>query len=236
MNVNWAAETLSGSVADAIEYCSKILKLRPFFSSEGTVRFIRMFDQLFDILNSRNPLAKGTKAPLRASNMEFWGPFLEQAEQYILGLQDQNGTPVVESERRPPFIGFPACISNVRGIFNSFVASQNAPLKYLLTHKMSQDHLELFFRAVQACVRAKDNPTAEELTAAVERLLVRHDVGASGSKCSPLDGTRVLYALPHDPTAAQTGRPSTTLSDITVAGRHGLATVCEHAQDMEDAA
>jgi hypothetical protein len=51
-------------VADALEYCANELKLPQFQGCEATVEFIKKFDHLFDILNSRNPLAKGYKAPL----------------------------------------------------------------------------------------------------------------------------------------------------------------------------
>ena len=64
MKVNLAAQALSSSVADAIEYCTDKLKLPQFQGSEPTVKFLRLFDHLFDIMNSRNPLAKGYKAPL----------------------------------------------------------------------------------------------------------------------------------------------------------------------------
>ena len=62
MKVNLAAQTLHArhaSVADAIELCCCNIKLYQFASSEATVRFLRIIDQLFDILNSRNPFAKG---------------------------------------------------------------------------------------------------------------------------------------------------------------------------------
>ena len=41
-----AAQSLSSSVADAIEYCATILKLPQFQRSEATVKFLRMFDHL----------------------------------------------------------------------------------------------------------------------------------------------------------------------------------------------
>ena len=88
MKVNLAAQVLSSSVADALEYCAKHLKLRQFEGCMPTVRFIRIFDHLFDILNSRNPLGKGFKSPLRKSNQQHWGPFLEEAYSYISGLKD----------------------------------------------------------------------------------------------------------------------------------------------------
>ena len=88
MKVNLGAQVLSSSVADALEYCAKHLKLRQFEGCMPTVRFIRIFDHLFDILNSQNPLGKGFKSPLRKSNQQHWGPFLEEAYSYISGLKD----------------------------------------------------------------------------------------------------------------------------------------------------
>ena len=46
MKVNLAAQSLSSSVADAIEYRATILKLPQFQGSEATVKFLRMFDHL----------------------------------------------------------------------------------------------------------------------------------------------------------------------------------------------
>ena len=86
MKVNLAAQSLSSSVADAIEYCATTLKLPQFQGSEATVKFIRHFDHLFDILNSRNPLAKGYKSPLRANNKHVWDPFFDEVYKYISGL------------------------------------------------------------------------------------------------------------------------------------------------------
>ena len=76
MKVNLAAQTFSASVADAIGYCRDTLKLPQFQGSEATVKFIQTFDHLFDILNSRNPCAKGFKAALRKATNTLGSPFL----------------------------------------------------------------------------------------------------------------------------------------------------------------
>ncbi|KAL3176214.1 hypothetical protein MRX96_010534 [Rhipicephalus microplus] len=85
MKVNLAVQTLSTSVADAIDFCREDLQLPQFKNSEGTVKFIRMFDKLFDFLNSRNPVANGFKAPLRPSNKGTWMNFFEEVKEYIRG-------------------------------------------------------------------------------------------------------------------------------------------------------
>eukprot|EP00795_Rhopilema_esculentum_P005625 gene5625-biopygen7467 len=73
VKVNLAAQSFSSSVASAIEYCRTVLKLKQFEGSEATVQFIRNIDRLFDILNSRNPWAKGFNSALRVNNKGFWG-------------------------------------------------------------------------------------------------------------------------------------------------------------------
>jgi len=55
---------------------------------------LRIIDRLFDVLNSRNPIAKGFKAPLKLSNYMFWRPFLDEARDYLVGLSDPHGTPM----------------------------------------------------------------------------------------------------------------------------------------------
>ena len=79
MKVNLAAQTLSSSVAYALECCKGKLKLPQFQGCGPTVQFIRAFDHLFDVLNSRNPLARNFKAPIRKSNYEYTKKFLHKA-------------------------------------------------------------------------------------------------------------------------------------------------------------
>ncbi|QQP50997.1 DNA transposase THAP9like, partial [Caligus rogercresseyi] len=64
MKVNLACQTLSRSVPDALEMLSRDLKVEGFSNCDATVEFIRIFDALFDLFNSRNVLGNSTKAPL----------------------------------------------------------------------------------------------------------------------------------------------------------------------------
>ena len=63
MKVKLATQVFSSSVADALEYCNTQLHLPQFRGCEETVEFLRTIDAAFDVLNSRNPLGKGYKAP-----------------------------------------------------------------------------------------------------------------------------------------------------------------------------
>ena len=193
MKVNIAAQSLSSSVADAIEYCANVLKLPQFQNSEATVSFIRMFDHLFDILNSRNPFARGYKSALRISNKCVWNPFLNEAYSYIAGLKEPSGNLICHSRRKTGFIGFLASIRSTQALFETLVENTVAPLKYLLTYKLSQDHLELFFCAIRSAGGFNNNPTAQQFTAAYKRLLLRSGVDGGGGNCQRQDQTALLH-------------------------------------------
>ena len=92
MNVHLAAQTLSSSVANAIDFLDKSVKLPNFSGSSGTVVFIGTIDRLFDLLNSRNPWAKGFKAPFRLSSKDTWQEILSTAE-YLLSLKTTTSVP-----------------------------------------------------------------------------------------------------------------------------------------------
>ena len=137
MKVNLAAQALSSSVADAIEYCDKQLKLPQFAGSEATVEFIRLFDRLFDILNSRSIVAKNFKSPLKLSNKWQWEPFLAEAFTYIAHLKDGNtGTYMCLTKRKTGFIGFLICIQSTRNIYADLV--ETGKLNFILMYKFSQ--------------------------------------------------------------------------------------------------
>lgn len=65
MKVHLAAQAISASLADALEFCHMDLGHEAFLGSGLLLQFLRVFDRLFDILHSRNPLVTNFKAPLR---------------------------------------------------------------------------------------------------------------------------------------------------------------------------
>ena len=136
MKVKLAAQTLSSSVADAIEYCDKTLKLKQFKNSEATVKFIRLINDVFDVLNSRNPLGRGLKAPLSIKNKSEWEPFLEAAFNSLSSIKTLEGKSIFKTKKKTGFLGLLIDIASIRRLFHELVESNNAPLKYLLTYKV----------------------------------------------------------------------------------------------------
>ena len=86
MSVTIAAQILSASVANAIDYCRDTLKMKEFEGSEATTRFIRTFDKLFDILNSRNRFGRGLKAPIKQDNYDAVSAYFKEAVHYITSV------------------------------------------------------------------------------------------------------------------------------------------------------
>lgn len=69
------------------------------------------------------------------------------------------------TRRKTGFVGFLVAIESVKGIFAEMIEKEDAPLKYLLTYKLSQDHLVLFFGAIRSSGGFNNNPTAQQFTA-----------------------------------------------------------------------
>ena len=136
MKVKLAAQTFSSSVADAIEFCENTLKLEQFNGSGATVNFIRIVNNLFDVLNSRNPFGKGYKAPLSVSNKSEWEPLLEKAFKYLSSITTLEGISIYQTKKKTGFIGLLIDIASTRKLFHDLVETEGAPLKYLLTYKV----------------------------------------------------------------------------------------------------
>lgn len=77
MNVRLAAQVLSSSVADAIDFL-RISGHLSFSNSSATVEFLRMIDRLFDLMNSKSPFGKSYKSPLSLKNKSFWEDIFEE--------------------------------------------------------------------------------------------------------------------------------------------------------------
>ena len=139
MKVCIAAQTLSNSVADSLDFVNNHLQLLQFAFSGPTASFIRIFDRLFDILNSRNHLAGRYKAPMTKKNKEKWEDVFEHSLWYISQLDNDEGTPILKSQQRTGFLGFCIAIKAFRNIFDDLV--EGGHKRCIKTFGFSQDHL-----------------------------------------------------------------------------------------------
>jgi len=103
-------------------------------------------------------------------------------------------------------------------LFDSYVCENG--LKYLLTYKLSQDHLELFFAAVSASFGSNNNPTARQFAASYKRLLIRHEIEGTGGNAAALDSTSILFLTRDHISSSQSVDHDT--SDMSVIKRYDL--------------
>ena len=144
MKVKLAVQTFSANVADALEYCNKDLSIAAFEDNEATVSFCRKLNDIFDFLNTRNCYGNvKCKKPLFNDNSNFVTTFVNESVEYLSSLNGLKGENILHSARKTGFLGLIVCLTSVQNLFSEVVQSDT--MKYLLTYKLSQDHLEMFF-------------------------------------------------------------------------------------------
>ncbi|KAL3215165.1 hypothetical protein MRX96_034194 [Rhipicephalus microplus] len=103
--------------------------LPQFRGASAISKFVRVFNHLFDLFNSRNPFARSYKAPLRKQNEACWKPFFAYTQAYIKGLRDPAGQPVLEGLKKTGFVGFLICMASTEKTLDEIVG-QGVPLRF----------------------------------------------------------------------------------------------------------
>ena len=199
MNIRLAAQTLSSSVADAIDFLSqKPDKFSTFSGGHGTVKFIRSIDRLFDMLNSRNPVARGFKTPLSLQNKSIWEEVFRSTANYLMSLKTPTGQPLFTSPRKTFIVGFVTCIKSTISMATQMLCSPANQFKYLLTYKYSQDHIELLFSCIRSRGGWNNNPNCLQLKYSLRQMLMRNAITASkNANCVDFTGCNDLIPLFH---------------------------------------
>ncbi len=87
-------------------------------------------------------------------------------------------------------------------------------------YKFSQDHLELFFRAIRSSGGFNDNPTTQQFTAAYKRVLLRNAVEGAKGNCARQDPTDILHAIYNQ--ASSNDNHSVNITDCSLARKYDL--------------
>lgn len=148
MSVKLAAETLSNSVADSMEFMQK--ECEHFKDVGATVKFIRMINDSFDIMNSTSSeSASGFKRAISTSTAPELFPRLEEAMAYMKLLKvEGEKKSVFSSSVHTSFTGFYNNAISFTGIFNDYVKTNK--IAKIVTHRFSQDLLESFFGSIRS--------------------------------------------------------------------------------------
>ena len=108
-------------------------------------------------------------------------------------MKNVTGVPKHKTKRKTGFVGFLVATESVKLLLKELMERDEAPMNYLLTYKFSQDHLELFFGAIQSAGGFNNNPTAQQFTAAYKGLLMRSTIEGGKGNCQKLDPTSILH-------------------------------------------
>lgn len=192
MKVRLATQLFSNSVADALEFCEYNLKLPQFQGCSPTAQFIRIFNNVFDCLNSRSLRPPGLKKAIFCKNYGDIIQMFADINIYIKKLKLETGQLIVTSRRKTGFIGILVNMSSALNLYQTIVIEKQY-LEYLPLYKISQDHLELFFSAIRSRGGYNNNPNAVQFKAAYKRLLIRAEIRDHGiGNCIPLEQISIL--------------------------------------------
>lgn len=194
MNVTLAAQTLSNSVANSLEYLMKE-GVKSFINCAGTIQFCRMMNDLFDVFNTGHDDTLDSnsqniyKVPLSIETAEQILPFLNKAEEYIKLLKIGR-TDILKSKKKTGFLGLVINIHNLKLIFDEYVRS--GKLKHITTYSLGQDSLESFFSRIRSRCGSNENPTVEQFKSAYRKTLVNKGITSSAfANCQ--DNLNILF-------------------------------------------
>lgn len=212
MKVKLATQLLSMSVAKALLLCDELLKSSGFKDSTGTVEFITLMNNFFDIMNSRKFHYYGFKRPVDVKSKTEIFNYLEKVKTFLLELNFRSRSrriikrrnqvsriilnigrkKIVESANKTGFIGAIICIESLRTMFHEWVEEKKL-LNYISTYRLSQDHLELFFGLIRRHGGYNNNPNILQFRAAYKKTLNHLELRSSFTgNCIPLDNFTIL--------------------------------------------
>lgn len=182
MHVRTAVETLSNSVANSMEFLMN-KGIPEFTDASGTIEFVRIFDKLWDIMNTHriNSNAKSVyKSALNEENKGEIFIFLHEAKKYILSLKmkdpkTEKMIPIVKSSFKTGFRGYVINIISLIAVYFELVEKHHW-LKFFATYRISQDHLEMLFGKIRSMNGNNDNPMAHQFAAAYRKILHQCDI------------------------------------------------------------
>ena len=148
-----------------------------------TVRFILQVDELFDALNSKNPIAQGSKAPISQKNHDGVVARLICILSYLASLTTESDQNIRSTGRWLSVVGVTVTVLSLIRLLPELLTKQC----YVLTYKFSQDHLELLFCSVRRLGGWNNSPTAQQFSK-IWRQLIRR----AGVKAGPNGNVRAL--------------------------------------------
>lgn len=132
---------------------------------------------------------------MNEENKQYISEFLIYFKEYVENLAYVNNTNntnneyLLKSQRKTGFLGLIIYLTNLLKLYEIL----KPYILYLLSYKISQDHLEVLFSAMRSR-GFNNNPNAIQFRSVYKRLLVRHEInGSEFGNCTLLNSSTILY-------------------------------------------
>lgn len=199
MKVKLATQIFSRSVAIALMFCNTELKIKEFQDINGTVKLLMTINDLFDILDSKTH-GYGFKRAMNRENYLDVCRRMDEAKLYLLSLtvhetsqRPEKNVALIKSRRFTGYLGLCVSIESAKILFKALVENEACPITYLPLHKVSQDHIELFFCNVRSAGGCNDNPTPRQFEGIYKKMLIHTELQQSVTgNCIPLENISIL--------------------------------------------
>lgn len=181
MNVRIAVETLSKTTADCIDLL-RSQGYKDFIGSRATVDFIRLFNDLFDIFNTKYDRTNQNifKRPIRNKDLIF--NFFDKSIEYIKALKFRNDSGrlqyICKSQAKSGFVGYIINMHCSKMMYMDLIESSKL-LEFIPTYYINQDAVEMFFGKIRSHGGYNDNPNVIQFQAAYRKLLANDSITVS---------------------------------------------------------
>nr|XP_054773090.1 uncharacterized protein LOC129281169 [Lytechinus pictus] len=124
------------------------------------------------MLNSKNVRKRGQKGPLYNDSRQTWERYLRETRNMLMSMRFTDGSLVACSPRGTPIVGLCLAIDGIINLADMILDDPNSGMRYFLTYRLSQDHLEMHFGKIRGRGGWNNNPTALQFAAAYRALLL----------------------------------------------------------------
>ena len=108
-------------------------------------------------------------------------------------MNSDLSTKLVDTSSRTGVIGFIVAIKSLKGIYHNFIEKHK--LKFILSYKFSQDHLETMFSIIRS---KNDAPNTKQFRSVIKRLMVHNELnGSISGNCVDWGDTVFLHGNPN---------------------------------------
>ncbi|XP_074848117.1 DNA transposase THAP9 [Carettochelys insculpta] len=174
LRVNYTAQLFSESVSGALESL-QLLGLSSFQNCSGTIKFVRLMSNLFDLFHGRSCFGAGLKGPLSSENYAKINSLLTEVKNVFVALTDTLGRHFLTGKHKLGFVGFLLNAESLKWLYTKYIFPKSMPI-CLLTYTFSLDHLELFLSALRQACASSDNPTCMMFQTAYCKLLTKYNL------------------------------------------------------------